>query len=150
MLDPQNLVNISGGVVADPDIINDNILKLRVALDYAGSEKNSDNKSGYFDVVYYLKDQTGFANKNASFVSNQIAEGKMKKGSSVSIIGRLLQERWKQDEKNQSKVVIVAEHITYGQRSNSNGNGNGTAKSSDASVATSSVPATSASIPQSF
>lgn len=142
MLDPQNLVNISGGLVADPEVINDRILKLRVAIDYAGSEKDSDNKSGYFDIVYYLKDNNGFTGKNASFVSSQISEGKMKKGSSVSVIGRLLQERWKEDDKSRSKIVVVAEHLTYGARANSNGT---SAKTSETKEATSTN-----AIPQSF
>lgn len=151
MLDPQNLVNLTGGLVADPEVIADGrIIKFRVAIDYAGSEKDSDNKSGYFDVVYYVKDNSGFTSKNASFVSTQISESKMKKGSSVSLIGRLLQERWKQDEKNQSKIVIVAEHLTYGQRSgNGNGNGNGSAsKSADSAPLKQATAANS--IPQSF
>lgn len=149
MLDPQNLVNITGGLVADPEVINDRILKLRVALDYAGSEKDSDNKSGYFDVVYYLKDNNDFANKNASFVATQITQGKMKKGSSVSVIGRLLQERWKQDAKSASKVVIVAEHLSYGSRA---GSGVTTSTSSAAGAATETDGAakTAAAIPQSF
>ena len=65
MLDPQNLVTISGGFVADPEIVNGKILKARLGVDYAGSEKDSDNNSGYFDVVYYLKDNSDFVNKNA-------------------------------------------------------------------------------------
>jgi hypothetical protein len=147
MLDPQNLVNVSGGLVADPELVADGrILKLRLAIDYAGSEKDSDNKSGYFDVIYYIKDNNGFTSKNASFVASQISDGKMKKGSSLSLIGRLLQERWKQDEKNQSKTVIVAEHLTYGQRSS-----NGASKGSDSAPAKEATTVASASsIPQSF
>lgn len=113
MLDPKNMVNMTAGIVADPEIINDKIAKIRVAVDYAGSEKGSQSTSGYFDVTYYLKDTNGFANKNASFVHSQITGGKMKKGSQISLIGRLLQERWQQDNQNRSKVVIVAEHIAY-------------------------------------
>lgn len=146
MLDPQNLVNISGGIVADPEVINDNILKLRVAVDYSGSEKGSDNKSGYFDVVYYLKDNGSYVNKNASFVVGQISDGKMKKGSSVSLIGRLVQERWKQDERSASKVVIVAEHLTYGQRGGGNAAGAGQSSGSTAAA----PKETASSIPQSF
>lgn len=119
MLDPQNLINISGGLIADPEIVNGSILKARIGVDYAGSEKNSDNNSGYFDVTYYLKDKEGFASKNASFVAGQIDQGKLKKGSTVSIVGRLLQERWKQDEQSRSRIVIVAEHITYSARAKS-------------------------------
>lgn len=147
MLDPQNLVNMSGGIVADPEVINDNILKLRVAVDYSGSEKGSDNKSGYFDVVYYLKDNGNFINKNASFVAGQVSDGKMKKGSSVSLIGRLVQERWKQDERSASKVVIVAEHLTYGQRGSGNTAGSGAATGSGQSAP---KEAATSSIPQSF
>lgn len=147
MLDPQNLVNMSGGIVADPEVINENILKLRVAVDYSGSEKGSDNKSGYFDVVYYLKDNGNYVNKNASFVAGQVSDGKMKKGSSVSLIGRLVQERWKQDERSASKVVIVAEHLTYGQRGNSSGAAGGAAAGSGQSAP---KEAAASSIPQSF
>lgn len=143
MLDPQNLVTISGGLIADPEVVNEKIMKIRLGVDYAGSEKDSDNNSGYFDVVYYMKDNNGFTSKNASFVSSQIQAGKMKKGSTVSIIGRLVQERWKQDEQNRSRIVIVAEHMTYGQRA-------GGAKSESATSSPASAPAANTSVPQSF
>ena len=119
MLDPQNLINISGGLIADPEIVNGKILKARIGVDYAGSEKDSDNNSGYFDITYYLKDKDGFVNKNASFVAGQIDQGKLKKGSTISIVGRLLQERWKQDEQSRSRIVIVVEHLTYSARAKS-------------------------------
>lgn len=114
MLDPKNSVNITAGIVSDPEVVaNGNIIKLRVAIDYAGNEKGTGTTSGYFDIVYYLKDGNDFASKNASFVSKQINEGKMKKGSQVQILGRLVQERWTQDNQNRSKIVVVAEAMTY-------------------------------------
>lgn len=114
MIDPKNTVSITAGVVADPELVaNGNIAKLRIAVDYAGSEKGSGMSSGYFDVVYYLKDGSDFASKNAAFVSKQINESKMKKGAQIQILGRLVQERWQQDNQNRSKVVIVAEAISY-------------------------------------
>jgi len=114
MIDPKNVISITGGVVSDPELINDKIAKFRLAVDYAGSEKNSQNNSGYFDIVYYLKDGTEFATKNASFLHSQITSGKMKKGSSIQLVGRLVQERWQQDDgSNRSRVVIVAESISY-------------------------------------
>lgn len=140
MLDPQNMINISGGLVADPEMVaNGKIMKSRIGVDYSGSEKDSDNNSGYFDIVYYLKDGNGHVGKNASFVDSQISAGKMKKGTSVSIIGRLVQERWKQDGSSRSRVVIVVEHMSYGQRASS--------KSSDSSSA---PAADSSAIPSSF
>ncbi len=144
MLDPQNLIHISGGLVADPEILNGKIFKARIGVDYAGSDKDTDNTSGYFDVVYYLKDKEGFASKNASFVSNQVDQGKLKKGSSISIIGRLVQERWKQEGQSRSRITIVIEHLTYAPISRSS-------KSSDSSSSSSSdSEKASASIPNSF
>lgn len=140
MLDPQNLVTISGGFVADPEIVNGKILKARLGVDYAGSEKDSDNNSGYFDVVYYLKDSNDFVNKNASFVAGQISSGKMKKGSTVSIIGRLVQERWKQDDQSRSRIVIVAEHVTYGQRSAPKDSTSSTSSNQTAAAVNTSIP----------
>jgi hypothetical protein len=113
MIDPKNLINITGGVVADPELVNDRIAKFRLAVDYAGQEKGGDNNSGYFDVVYYLKDSNGFSSKNASFMYGQISDFKIKKGSKLTIVGRLVQERWKQEDQNRSRVVIVAEHVSY-------------------------------------
>ncbi len=125
MIDPRNIVNLTAGIVSDPEsVANGNIIKFRIAVDFAGSEKGAGVSSGYFDVVYYLKDGSDFASKNASFVSKQISEKKMKKGSQVQILGRLVQERWQQDNQNRSKIVIVAEAVTYAggnfQKSDSN------------------------------
>ncbi len=113
MIDPRNVVSITAGVVADPELINDKIAKLRVAIDYAGSEKGATASSGYFDVVYYLKDGDNFGSKNAKFVHTQIVDKKMKKGSQIQLIGRLVQERWQQADVNRSRVVIVAESVSY-------------------------------------
>jgi hypothetical protein len=141
MLDPKNVINLTAGVVADPEIINDKIAKFRVAVDYAGSEKGSQSTAGYFDITYYLKDSDGFVNKNASFVHGQITGGKMKKGSQISIIGRLLQERWQQDNQNRSKVVVIAEHIAYAASSSP--------KSSEGK-SESSTSASNTSVPEEF
>lgn len=114
MIDPRNIVNLTAGIVSDPEsVANGNIIKFRIAVDFAGSEKGAGVSSGYFDVVYYLKDGSDFASKNASFVSKQVSEKKMKKGSQVQILGRLVQERWTQDNQNRSKIVVVAEAVTY-------------------------------------
>jgi hypothetical protein len=114
MLDPKNTVILTAGLIADPELVaNGNIAKLRLAVEFAGSEKGSGVSAGYFDVVYYLKDGSDFANKNAAFVSKQINENKMKKGSQIQLVGRLVQERWQQENANRSRIVIAAESITY-------------------------------------
>lgn len=112
MLDPKNLVNLTCGIVADPERVpgNEDILKLRVAIDYAGQEKDSDNKSGYFDVVYYLDN----GSTNASFVKSQVENNNLSKGSQIQLLGTLKQRRWKaEDGSGRSAVQIQAESITY-------------------------------------
>jgi hypothetical protein len=139
MIDPRNTVILTAGIISDPELVaNGNIAKFRIAVDYAGSEKGAGASSGYFDVVYYLKDGSEPASKNAAFVISQLQNSKMKKGSQVQLVGRLVQERWQQDGQNRSKTVIVAEALTYA--------GSNFQKSSDAP--TKSEP--SASIPDEF
>lgn len=114
MIDPRNTVILTAGIISDPELVaNGNIAKFRIAVDYAGSEKGAGSSSGYFDVVYYLKDGSEPASKNATFVIGQLQNNKMKKGSQVQLVGRLVQERWQQDGQNRSKTVIVAEALTY-------------------------------------
>lgn len=140
MLDPKNIVNLTGGLVTDPEIVNGKILKSRIAIDYSASEKDSDNNTGYFDVVYYLKDGSDFSSKNASFVNSQITAGKLKKGSQISVIGRLVQERWKQDDQSRSRIVIVIEHLSYAASSSKPSSNGSTASTGDASAASSAIP----------
>jgi len=144
MIDPRNLINLTGGVVTDVELINDKIAKFRLAVDYAGSEKGSDNTSGYFDIVYYLKDNTGFSSKNATFIHGQIKADKIKKGGKLQIVGRLIQERWKQDDQNKNRVVIVAEHISYALSAGTAG-----AKTATAGATTSDASSQN-SVPDSF
>lgn len=135
MIDPRNVVSLTAGIVVDPELVNDKIAKLRVAVDYAGSEKGASGSSGYFDIVYYLKDGDQFSSKNANFVHNQITSKKMKKGSQIQLVGRLVQERWKQDDNNRSRVVVVAESISYvGSAPKSNGSDSKSDNSESSSV----------------
>ena len=131
MLDPNNVVTISGGLVADPEVINDKILKLRLAVNFAGNEKDSGNTSGYFDVTYFLNS----GDKNAEFVQGQLNAGNLKKGSQVRLMGRLVQERWTTDGKNNARVVIVAEALTYNGARSGSDSGESSAPAAPASVA---------------
>lgn len=111
MIDAKNVVILTCGIVADPEMPHENIMKLRVAADYSGDEKGSDNRSGYFDVTYFFNE----GDMNSDFVRRQIKEGKMKKGSQVQLVGSLRQRRWQDAEsgKNRSAVDVRAESITY-------------------------------------
>lgn len=131
MMDPKNFVGLSFGLVAEPEPVNDGkIIKLRGAADYAGQEKGTDNRSGYFDITYFVNDTP-----NAKFVADQVAKKNFKKGSQLQLVGRLVQERWEKDGNRNSKVVIVAEAITY-----ASGSGGGKDKAEAATVADSPLP----------
>jgi len=136
MIDPNNNLNLTCGIVAEPEMPTENIVKFRVAVDYAGSEKGSDNSTGYFDVTYYLNSEEN--KRNCEFVRSQVTGGKMTKGSQIRLIGRLVHERWSTDDKKSSKVVIVAENITYASRGRTEGNGTTAAVGAVESVAPSS------------
>lgn len=114
MISAKNCVTITGGVVADPEVINDNILKIRFAVDFAGNDRSqTGSSSGYFDVTYFMN--TDDNPRNAKFVRSQIEDGKLKKGSQISILGRLMQDRWpgEGEKSGGQKVYIVAESIDY-------------------------------------
>ncbi len=66
----------------------------------------------------------------------------MKKGSQIQLVGRLVQERWQQDNQNRSKVVIAAESITYA--------GSAYQKKDDGSSTSAPKAATSNNVPDEF
>jgi len=111
MIDPKNHGSLIGGLVADPEMVNDGkIARLRIAADYAGNDRdNTDNKSGYFNVTYFLNND----DSNTKFVKSQIDKGNLKKGSQVHIIYRLIQDRWSKEGQKNSAVTLVAEALTY-------------------------------------
>lgn len=120
MVDPKNNVNISGGIVADPEVIETQkglkIVKIRLAVDYAASAQD-DNNSGFFDVTFFASDD----NRNSSFVLSQVEKKNFKKGTVLQILGRLVQERWEKEGSKGNRVVIVAESITYAGRPQQSG-----------------------------
>lgn len=109
--DPKNIVALTGGIVNDPELFGNDktILKFRIGVDWAGQEKDTDNNSGYFDVTYFL----GNDSPNTKFVANQFKEGNIKKGTPVQLVGRLVHERWEKDGQKNSRVSITAESLTY-------------------------------------
>lgn len=112
ILDPKNTGSLTAGIVAIPETIpmkGGKIVKLRVAVPYAGTDKTSDDNRGFFDVVYYARE----GETNAEFVLKQIESGNFKPGTTLQMIYRLNQERWEVDGKKGNKVVLNAEAISY-------------------------------------
>ena len=114
MLNTRNIWTGSGRLTADPEVINDNVTKFSLAIDFAGPKrqnaKGEDTSSGFFDVVVYTNND----NSAITWFKNQVSEGKMAKGSPVSILGSLYQEMWEDKDGNKrNKVVVVAERVDY-------------------------------------
>jgi len=113
MLDARNLGVMTIGLVAEPELItmkDGKIVKMRVAVPFAGSEKNSEDKRGFFDVTYFANT----SQQNAQFVLNQIEAGNFKPGTTLQVVYSLRQERWENEEgKKNQKVVLIAETINY-------------------------------------
>lgn len=120
-VDPRNNGNLTGGIVAEPevrDMKGGKIVKFRIGVDRAGTEKNSDNTSGYFNVTFYARD----GDPHAEWVLRQVAESNFTKGTLVQLLYRLNQERWTaDDDKRQDRVVLVAESIGYAGRKSAGG-----------------------------
>ena len=140
MINAKNVLTIQGGLVADPEMVNDKVVRMRIACDYSGSDKtNPDNKSGYFDVTYFINESP-----NSKFVTGQLSAGNLKKGSQIMLVGSLSQDRWKQEDgSNRSAVKIIAESISYAGSKPAESNGGSTASSGPS-------PAPSAAVPDQF
>lgn len=129
MLSGKNNVVLTGNLVADPEKVGDKVLKLRMAVSFAGQDRdNSDDRTGFFSVTYFLNDTP-----NAKFVSNQIGAGNLKKGSGVTVLGSLMQERWSKDGQKSSQIVIYAESIDYAGGARPQGESGGSPQRSQSS-----------------
>ena len=107
-----NSIKITGNVTKDPEIRalgNSNWSALEFSIgNNDESKKNSEgqyeNIASFFDIKH-LFDNTKEYN---GIGSTQYWIQKISKGSSVTIQGRLKQERWEKDGKKHSRVKIVA------------------------------------------
>lgn len=129
-VDSKNLVSITGGLVEDPKVRGEkkNVVAIRIAVDFAGRDG-----TGYFDVTYFLN---GGDPRNSKFVAGQLEDGKLKKGSQISVVGRLNQDSWEQDGKKRYNVGIIADNISYASsgRTQDAESGSGGAAEADSST----------------
>lgn len=116
MIDVRNNGNITGRLVADPELMgNDkNVARFRIAADFAGNDRTPDaneasKNTGFFNVTMFLNDDTF----NTRFVKDQIEKGNLSKGSQVQVLYRLQQDRWEKDGQKFQNVGLIAESLTY-------------------------------------
>ena len=108
--DSRNTVTLVGGIVDDPETIAGKVVKMRLAVDYAGQDAdNKENRSGYFTIKHFL----GQTSPNLKFVDDQVTTGKIKKGSQVVISGRLIHNRFSVEGNRRAEVEVHLESLNY-------------------------------------
>lgn len=95
-----NNVVLAGNVVADPEARATNSGKSVASFRLAVNNPINDKDVVFIDVDSW--------EKQAEFVSNYV-----KKGSSVSVIGRLKQDSWEKDGKKMTKTLVVADRVSF-------------------------------------
>lgn len=66
------------------------------------------------------KEETYFLDVEAYGKLAEVCMKKGEKGCSVRVVGRIKQERWEDDGKMKSRIIVVAEHIEYKPKFESN------------------------------
>ena len=95
-----NSVVLAGNVVADPESRNTNsgkaIASFRLAINNPLNDK---------DVVFIDVDTW---EKQAEFVEKYV-----KKGSLISVVGRLKQDTWEKDGQKRSSISVITERLNF-------------------------------------
>jgi len=95
-----NSIVLAGNVVADPESRSTQTGKAIATFRLAVNNPINDKDVVYIDVDTW--------EKQADFVTTYV-----KKGSAVSVVGRLKQDSWEKDGKKQSKTLVVADRVNF-------------------------------------
>jgi single-strand DNA-binding protein len=95
-----NSIVLAGNVVADPESRSTQTGKAIATFRLAVNNPINDKDVVYIDVDTW--------EKQADFVTSYV-----KKGSAVSVVGRLKQDSWEKDGKKQSKILVVADRVNF-------------------------------------
>ena len=95
-----NVAVIAGNAVADPIIRATNSGKKVASVRMAVNNPINEKEVLFIDVDVW--------EKQAEFVEKYV-----KKGSLLSVVGRLKQDSWEKDGQKQSKISIIAEKINF-------------------------------------
>lgn len=95
-----NSIVLAGNVVADPESRSTQSGKTVATFRLAVNNPLNDKDVVYIDIDTW--------EKQADFVTTYV-----KKGSAVSVVGRLRQDSWEKDGKKQSKILIVADRVNF-------------------------------------
>jgi single-strand DNA-binding protein len=95
-----NSIVLAGNVVADPESRSTQTGKTVATFRLAVNNPLNDKDVVYIDVDTW--------EKQAEFVTSYV-----KKGSAVSVIGRLKQDSWEKEGKKQYKILVVADRVNF-------------------------------------
>ena len=95
-----NSVVLAGNVVADPMARSTSTGKNIASFRLAVKNPINDKDTVFIDVDVW--------EKQAEFVTTHV-----KKGSSVSVIGRLKQDSWEKDGEKKTKILVVADRVNF-------------------------------------
>jgi len=95
-----NSIVLAGNVVADPESRSTQTGKAIATFRLAVNNPINDKDVVYIDVDTW--------EKQADFVTTYV-----KKGSAVSVVGRLKEDSWEKDGKKQSKILVVADRVNF-------------------------------------
>jgi len=95
-----NSVVLAGNVVADPMARSTSTGKNIASFRLAVNNPINDKDTVFIDVDVW--------EKQAEFVTTHV-----KKGSSVSVIGRLKQDSWEKDGEKKTKILVVADRVNF-------------------------------------
>jgi len=95
-----NTVVLAGNVVSDPEARSTSTGKAIATIRLAINNPISDKETVYIDVDVW--------EKQAEFVTNYV-----KKGSAVAVTGRLKQDTWEKNGEKRSKILVVAERVSF-------------------------------------
>lgn len=95
-----NTVVLAGNVVSDPEARSTSTGKAIATIRLAINNPINDKDTVYIDVDAW--------EKQAEFVTNYV-----KKGSAVAVTGRLKQDTWEKNGEKRSKILVVAERVSF-------------------------------------
>lgn len=95
-----NTVVLAGNVVSDPEARSTSTGKSIATIRLAINNPLNDKDTVYIDVDAW--------EKQAEFVTNYV-----KKGSAVAVTGRLKQDTWEKNGEKRSKILVVAERVSF-------------------------------------
>ena len=112
MVREDNEVRLRGRLTRDPDVKEDiGVVNFTLAVDGAG-RKDKETVSGFYDITLWIRQSDYVAPADLKYITDHIKNNTLKKGTLVSVRGRLNQDNWTTADGNRSKINVVADNVS--------------------------------------